>query len=277
MLVVDACRRDGAGGSPTVVSLGAAAPDDELARLPGRYGTSHLAVLDPPAAAGGPLPVRFFTSAGPLANCGHGTVAALAVLAGRTGSFEGTLSIAGREVAARARQSGDGVEAWFDQGAVALRPVRDDEWAAFVGALGVGAENLHPIERVVVASPGRERLLVPVVDREVLATLRPDHVALARASRRFAQLGSFVYVPPDSENRCAARMFAPAIGVTEDVANANSSGCLAVHRLATGRPGELVVEQGDALGCPSSVLVRAARDAGGHIVTQVGGVARVRS
>jgi predicted PhzF superfamily epimerase YddE/YHI9 len=51
--------------------------------------------------------------------------------------------------------------------------------------------------------------------------------------RRYGLLGCFVYVPPAGDRPGAARMFAPAIGVDEDVANANSTGCLAAHLLAT--------------------------------------------
>jgi predicted PhzF superfamily epimerase YddE/YHI9 len=70
-------------------------------------------------------------------------------------------------------------------------------------------------------------------------------------------------------------MFAPAIGVPEDVANANSSGCLAAHILATGRGSAVTVDQGDALGRPSTVQAAATR-LGGAITTTVGGIARVR-
>jgi predicted PhzF superfamily epimerase YddE/YHI9 len=69
-------------------------------------------------------------------------------------------------------------------------------------------------------------------------------------------------------------MFAPAIGVPEDIANANSTGCLAAHMLATGRDPEVAVDQGDALGHPSTVYATAASTDRG-IATRVGGAARL--
>ena len=69
-------------------------------------------------------------------------------------------------------------------------------------------------------------------------------------------------------------MFAPAIGVPEDIANANSTGCLAAHLLVTGRSADVEVDQGDALGHPSTVYASATRTAHG-IATSVGGSARV--
>jgi len=44
----------------------------------------------------------------------------------------------------------------------------------------------------------------------------------------------------------AARMFAPSIGVPEDVANANSTGCLAAHLAGQGAI-ELTAEMGESL------------------------------
>jgi predicted PhzF superfamily epimerase YddE/YHI9 len=72
-------------------------------------------------------------------------------------------------------------------------------------------------------------------------------------------------------------MFAPAIGVDEDVANANSTGCLAAHLLDTAgaRTIAIEVEQGDALGRPAAVLASARRGPAG-ITTRVGGLAVVR-
>ena len=58
-------------------------------------------------------------------------------------------------------------------------------------------------------------------------------------------------------------MFAPAIGVDEDVANANSTGCLAAHLLDTTGAQTVAteVEQGDTL------VVRTRRALVGSVIT----------
>lgn len=280
--VVDACLRDGAGGSPTaVVTSGAGLADVDLARIPSRTGTSHVAVVDPHGSSGGTRTLRFFTREGELRTCGHGTVAAIAVLSlqGAREGFEGRLRLAGRDREATGtvraeRGRGALVEASFEQGTVEHRAATGDERAAFLGALGLDGDALHPDDAAAVASAGTARMLLPVVDRAVLARIRPDHERLAAESRRYGQLGCFVYVPPSSSEPAVARMFAPAIGVPEDIANANSSGCLAAHFLITGRNPDVAVDQGDALGRPSTVHASAARGARG-IVSRVGGSARV--
>jgi trans-2,3-dihydro-3-hydroxyanthranilate isomerase len=281
VLVVDSCLRGDDGGSPTavVVTAGEEIGDVELARIPARTGTSHVAVICETGTGG--RTIRFFTPDGELPGCGHGTVAALAVLALPDGGLPSRLRSAGRELAASARIApGTGpdrvVETWFDQGPIQHRDATDDEQDTFLAALGLERNLLHPEDPVVVASPGRERLLIPVADRTVLAGIRPDHERLAQQSRRLGQLGCFVYVPPSPERPAAARMFAPAIGVPEDVANANSSGCLAARLLLLGRDPNLTVDQGDALGRPSTVHATARRSEAG-VVTRVGGRVRVRS
>jgi trans-2,3-dihydro-3-hydroxyanthranilate isomerase len=255
--VVDACLRAGAGGSPTAVVT--SGDDLDFTRIPPLAGTSHVAVI------GRDRSVRFFTADGELPGCGHGTVAAIAVLAAGAAGFDGRLRAGGRDFAASGVSSAGTVEAWFDQGPVALEPAGAELVAAFLDAIGLAAPD--PGDPPVLASPGRSRLLLPVTDRGVLAALRPDQERLARVSRRFGQLGCFVHTGSPGT---AARMFAPAIGVPEDVANANSTGCLAAHRRATGHDPAVAVDQGDTLGRPSTVRATATAT-----TTLVGGTARI--
>jgi PhzF family phenazine biosynthesis protein len=121
-------------------------------------------------------------------------------------------------------------------------------------------------------------MLVPVHDRPALLGVRPHFGRLTAACRRYGLLGCFVYVPPVGDRPGAARMFAPAIGVAEDVANANSTGCLAAHLLDTTGATTIAieVEQGDTLDRPASVLASARHGPAG-ITTRVGGLAVVHN
>jgi PhzF family phenazine biosynthesis protein len=278
VLLVEACLRNGVGGSPTAVVLdGGGLADADLMRIPARIGTSHVAVVYPPGGPGGSWRLRFFTTEGELPGCGHGTVAALAVLAARGAPKRLQLRVAGRDFQAVSETvPGALIEAWFDQGTVEHRSATGDERAGFLAALGLKEDALHPDDEVTVASPGRDRLMIPVLDRAMLAGIRPDQERLSAESRRHGQLGCFVYVPPSATGPAAARMFAPVIGVPEDVANANSSGCLAARLLVTGRTSTVAVDQGDALGRPSTVNAYAVHTRHG-IATRVGGVARIFS
>jgi PhzF family phenazine biosynthesis protein len=184
------------------------------------------------------------------------------------GGFTGLQHTGGRTFVVRAARRPDGIEVSFDQGLVTLRAASTAERAA--------VEALRPHGDVTVASPGAPRLLVPVADRDALGALAPDLDALGAATRRLGLLGCFVYVAPDGSGaRAAARMFAPAIGVPEDVANANSTGCLAAHLWTTAGIARIEVDQGDALGRPATVHASAESTVDG-IRTWVGGRAVIR-
>lgn len=298
VVMVEACLRGGGGGSPTAVVMGRGdLQDADFVRIPPLVGASHVVWVGPPVAAGDSREVRFFTATGELPACGHGTVAAitavateprrvaLAAGAGQVAEwerFEGRLRAGGRDFDASGRSdpsggydpSGATVETWFDQGLVGHRFADEGLVGDLLAALGLGVDDLHPGDVPAVASPGMPRLLLPVADRDVLSALAPDRDRLVFQSRRHGLLGCFAYTPSAPGRRAAGRMFAPAIGVPEDVANANSVGCLAAHLLATGRDPSVAVDQGDALGRPSTVYADAARTADG-IVTRVGGVGRL--
>ncbi|MFH8387701.1 PhzF family phenazine biosynthesis protein [Kitasatospora sp. NPDC018058] len=89
--------------------------------------------------------------------------------------------------------------------------------------------------------------------RTALAELAPDFALLRAACDRYGLLGCYVYSPPDRLGRAAARMFAPSIGVPEDIANANSTACLAAAHATTGGADNLAVDMGDHLGSPSTI------------------------
>lgn len=277
VLVIDSCLRDGAGGSPTAVVLGSQGLSDaDLRRIPSRLGVSHVAAVA--LSAGQDPVVRFFTSEGQLPGCGHGTVGVITalVLAGEDPP-PARLSIADRTIAASASvttRTADGhalVTSWFEQGLISRREPTAAELDAFLDPLGLDRTALHGGYPIAVASPGRERLLLPVTDPAVLAQLRPDMQALAAASQRFGQLGCLAYVPPSLTGHAVARMFAPAIGVPEDIANANSTGCLAAVLLMDGHDPDIIVDQGDALASPSTVHAIAQHTRRG-VTARVGGV-----
>ncbi|PZF85925.1 PhzF family phenazine biosynthesis protein [Jiangella anatolica] len=236
-------------------------PDADRRRVPVLAGTSHAVFI----ADADPVRLRFFTSAGELPACGHGTLAALAVLAGRSGTdLDVALTAAGRTFAGRAVRTGSLVTAEFDPGPVTLRDPAPAEHQDVAAALGAAPETF--MDGAVVASAGRPRLLVPLSTRAAVAALNPDLDRLRAACDRHGLLGCYVHSAPDDDGRVAARMFAPSIGVPEDVANANSTACLAAH---LGR--RVTADLGDALGRPATVT--ATVQPGGAV--RLGGTAAV--
>ncbi|MFE5589857.1 PhzF family phenazine biosynthesis protein [Streptomyces sp. NPDC056549] len=257
--VVHACARDGRGGSPTAVTDDGPYGDDERRRVPGAAGASHAVFVSRgPEQDGRPVfSLRFFTSEGELPSCGHGTLAALGYLAARAGTdsdpYRVTLRVAGRTFPGRAVRKGPYAEADFAYGPVELREPDPGESALVLPTLGIPPHALGPGLRV--ASVGRPRLLVPVASPSALAALAPDMERLRAACDRLGLLGCYVYAAPSPSGRVAARMFAPSIGVPEDVANANSTACLAAHLGERGID-RVTVDMGDSLGSPATLRAR---------------------
>ncbi|MEU8424765.1 PhzF family phenazine biosynthesis isomerase [Micromonospora sp. NPDC048835] len=242
--------------------------DDDRHAITCRTATSHTAFIDTSTAD--TLTVRFFTSAGELTNCGHGTIAAQAVLLHRSGATEhhGRQRTAGRTFATTAIRRRGGGEVWFDQGVIALADHADATGGGIIAALGLQRTDIAADVRV--ASPGTPRLLVPVRDHRTLLSMQPDFDRLATECRRLGYLGCFTYALSPTARTATARMFAPAIDVNEEIANANSVGCLAAHLLDTSSNSEIEVHQGAAPRRPSSMSASATHTGSG-IVARISG------
>ncbi|MER6122041.1 PhzF family phenazine biosynthesis isomerase [Streptomyces sp. NPDC001795] len=273
--IVNACLREGHGGSPTAVLDETTLSDDERRTVPVLMGTSHAVFVSVEDSGHDvrDVSLRFFTATGELPACGHGTVAALAFLAERAGGreFQATVRTQRRVFTGRAARVNGRLTASFDPGAADVREPAAGEHDPVLHALGITPGTLAPGTRV--ASLGRPRLLVPVRTRSVLAALAPDFDRLRDACDQLGLLGCYVYCVPTAEGHVTARMFAPSIGVPEDIANVNSTACLAAHLAREGMT-DITVDMGDALGKPSTITAAARRSTPGPLV-HVGGAATI--
>ena len=159
----------------------------------------------------------------------------------------------------------------FDPGEVELREATAHERSLALDALGQHPEILE--SEICVASVGRPRLLVPIASRSALAGLTPDYDRLRAGCDRLGLLGCYVHSAPAADGRLAARMFAPSIGVPEDVANANSTACLAA-KIAQPGVSRITVDMGDSLDQPATITATA-KSTGANIQIRVGGAAEV--
>lgn len=269
--VVNSCTREPRiGGSPTALVHEQSLSDAQHRSVPALAGTSHAVFAD---EQDGVVSLRFFTSEGELPACGHGTIAALGVRASGALDRDWSVRTKAGVFAARTRWMREYAVAEFDAGPVRVRAAAGAESDPVTAALGLGGGH-----RCHVASTGRERLLV-AADALALRRLAPDFKRLREVCDRAGLLGCFVYAPsayaPVGRGRLAgrarfeARMFAPSIGVDEDVANANSTAGLAAALAGDGL-GAIAVEQGGALGRPSRIYADA-QARGDGVAVRLGG------
>lgn len=272
--IVNACLRDGRGGNPTAVLEDASLTEFERCQVPKRMGTSHAVFVSADGGLHRPLTsLRFFTATGELPGCGHGTVAALAFLAqnSKRDPYHVTLHASERSFAGKATRASGDVSAVFDPGGVKLREPTLDEGRIVLGALGHDPEIL--VAESCVAWLGRPRLLVQLSTPTAVARLQPDFDQLRDGCDRLGLLGCYVHSIPTTEGQLSARMFAPSIGVPEDVANVNSTACLAA-RLLQRNMNRINVDMGDSLNSPATITATT-RQTQLAAQIRVGGAARI--
>ena len=210
--IVNACLRDGRGGSPTAVLEEAALTELERRQVPKLTRTSHAVFV---SARDGDAhrslaSLRFFTTTGELPGCGHATVAALAFLAQNAGRdpYHVTLRASERSFAGEATRAGGHVSAVFDPGAVQLRQATVDERVIVLDALGRDRDILVP--GICVASLGRPRLLVPLSTPTAVARLAAGLRPAPRPVRSSRPSG-LPSIRSRDRRASSARMFAPSI------------------------------------------------------------------
>ncbi|WP_225771727.1 PhzF family phenazine biosynthesis protein [Inquilinus sp. Marseille-Q2685] len=265
--LVDVFADEPLAGNPLAVVPEADGLEDDLLRRIARElnqseTTFLLAPTEPDAAAR----LRSFTPAGAeVSGAGHNALGAWWWLAesGRLGPLGEGLALrqqlGGRLLPVAVEARGGRLAAiGLTQGepqALAEHP----EPAALAAALGLRGDDLLPGPRTV--STGAPHLLVQARDRAAVAAAGPDAARLLAELHRAGAQGCYLYSldPADPEAAAHARFFNPTVGLWEDPATGSAAGPLAWHLASRGlvpASGELVIEQGHALGRPSRIAVR---------------------
>jgi trans-2,3-dihydro-3-hydroxyanthranilate isomerase len=127
------------------------------------------------------------------------------------------------------------------------------------------------------ASAGVPYLFIPVRDRKILARVRVDHDAWTRELSSFWAPHLFVFTRDTelSGSTLRARMFAPAMGITEDPATGAAAAaiarCLALFEGYPAGHHHWRIEQGMEMGRPSTIDVFAHIDRGDLTAVRIGG------
>ncbi|GAA4254414.1 PhzF family phenazine biosynthesis protein [Dactylosporangium darangshiense] len=126
--------------------------------------------------------------------------------------------------------------------------------AGLAAALGLAEDDLVPDRPARVVSTGAGHLLVPIRDRAAVDRAAPDTARLIAALRDVGE-GCYLYTHDtvDPAATAYARFFNPAMGIPEDPATGTAAGPLAA--VLTAGDGTVVVEQGHAMGRPSTITV----------------------
>jgi PhzF family phenazine biosynthesis protein len=271
-------------GNPAAVVPEAGGLDAATMRaVAAELGRPATAFVGPAPGSGADRGLRWFSATGAeLSLCGHGTVAAAHVLAGRGEVPGGRLVFATstRRLAVTVEGADRDRRAWFEPDCPRWIPATDD-LGPLLETLGLGVPAVGTW-----APPARtsERdLLVPVTGLDPLARVAADFGQLARALAERDLRGVCLVAREVREPGALthSRFFAPGVGIPEDAATGSAHAAIGAWLWDTGNlprdhgTASFRAEQGDFLGRPGRLAVevdgvdgRATRvRVGGHAVT----------
>lgn len=285
--VVDVFTDTRFGGNPLAVITDARGLDGETMRqIAAEFGFSETTFVLPPDDPAHTARVRIFTPTTEVPFAGHPNVGTAYVLARAGRLFERDLGdeLAFEEqaglVAVRVLRAGGGVTG---AAIAAPRPLEigpEVDMATVALCVGLPVDEItlrnHPPRFVSVGLPF---VVAELSSREALAQARPlrEQFALADAALPRAtglSLSIFLYVR-EGAGQISARMFAPLDNVPEDPATGSASAALAAF-LAQRLPRAdttlaLTIAQGEDMGRPSTLRLKASK-AGGQVTrVEVGG------
>ena len=257
---VDAFSAAGQGGNPAGVLVDAEGlGTEQMQAIAAAMGLSETAFVQPHAQAD--RAVRFFTPTAEVGLCGHATIASWHLLMEKGIVPPGSYRMWTQSGMQQIRCEADGRVA-MSQNRPQFGPVLDPEPVA--ACLGITASQLMDPSHlpVQVASTGLHKIFAPIRDLESLMGIQPDLDAIEALSRSVGAIGVYCYTLESRHGGIAqCRNFAPVVGIKEDSATGTSAaatGCLLYHHGAVDstQAGDLVFEQGYALGQPSEIQVR---------------------
>lgn len=264
--------------------------DGQMQRIAAELALSETVFVWSPARIGGPWRTRIFTPAVELPFAGHPTIGTAFLLAtlGLVSDTDGIVKLTLEEGVGTVP-----VEVVLDEHGVpvtaaltvprvpeTVATVDPDELAAVVG---LDLADLHQELPVRGYSAGNPFSIIPVTDTTALARAQIDASRWALRVATSAAVHLYLVTPltaPAVEARTwRARMFAPAMGITEDPATGAAAAAFAgyIGEIAPAEDDQtILIEQGIEMGRPSIVrLTISASSAGGHPEVRVGGPAVV--
>jgi PhzF family phenazine biosynthesis protein len=243
---------------------------------------SETAFIFPPSAPDHDVRVRFFTPATEVPSCGHATIAAHYVRARELNLPSCTViqkigvGILPVEIL---REDGD-YRVVMTQGRPEFdEPFDEAQSGEIIAALGLARTDLDARCPIQVVSTGHSKVLVGIRERTTLNRLKPEMTRLTEISERIKCNGYFVFVLADDRDGALShgRMFAPAVGISEDPVTGNANGPLGAylvkHRLVQTHSKRFTFKgrQGEAIGRPGMVDVTVEIENGEPKTVRVGG------
>lgn len=282
--IVHAFTQQNEGGNPAGVVLNADTYNTEqklqIARAVGLSETAFVSSSDCAS-----FKLEFFTPNRQIAHCGHATVATFSLLRELGKVSDGLCS----------KQTIDGNRdilikgdlAFMQQNTPRYQSISADDsdfaslHARILQSMGLTEHDLLRDRLPTIVNTGNAFLAIPIIGRECLANIQPNHEEIGNISEELDLVGFYPFTldVQDSSHAASTRMFAPRYGIGEESATGTAAGplaCLLYSQYNIPGP-TLQIEQGVLMEPASPSLIKVELDIQqGQIPSlMVGGRARV--
>lgn len=276
---VNSFTRQPFSGNPAgVVPDARGLSDSEMQLIARELNLSETAFVLPASDKSADVTVRFFTPSTEVPICGHATIAAHFILASTgAGSATRIQHTGAGPLRVETVETQGTYQIWMHQKPAEFSSPFDGQTVdRIVKALGIQCADLLTDYPVQVVSTGHSKIMIAVRRRACIAAMHPDAQALIDISKRVGCNGFYPWTLDRPDEGCLThgRMFAPAIGITEDPVTGNASGCLGAYMIQHGLlplndegVAFFYAGQGHELGRPGRVLVEGRRQHPGDPVT----------
>lgn len=247
---VDSFTRSRFHGNPAgVVPNADGLTDDQMQRIARELNNSETAFIFESDCSDCDVEVRFFTPTTEVPLCGHATIAAHYVRAIEGSAVSGRVlqkTKAGILPVDIIQEAGD-YSIVMTQGTPEVSsPFETNVVNKIVNALGIQADDLRIDCPISISSAGHSKIMVGLKSNKQLHHLSPNMEELSTISAKVGCNGYYVFtLNPEEQVLVHGRMFAPAIGITEDPVTGNANGPLGIYLVHYGICRELETE--DAL------------------------------
>lgn len=231
---VDSFTREKFHGNPAgVVPNADGLTEEQMQRIARELNNSETAFIFQSNSPDYDVEVRFFTPTTEVPICGHATIAAHYVRAVEGSAASGRILQKTKAgiLPVDIVEEGNDFSIIMTQGTPkAETPFPTETAERITDAMGLSADDLRKDCPICIASAGHSKIMVGIKENSKLHQLTPNMEKLSAISKETGCNGYYVFtLNPNEEVLVHGRMFAPAIGITEDPVTGNANGPLGIY------------------------------------------------
>lgn len=252
--------------------------DEEMLKIAQEMNYSETTFICDSEPDNGGYPVRIFTPKRELPFAGHPTLGTAYIISEeiiKTDVVQVILNLAVGQIPVNWKPEESGKKIlWMRQNSPEFTHIYDHKLLAPV--LNLELSDFDPDYPIQEVSTGIPFIIVPLKTQSALRKAKVNLEYYTELIKRTMAKEIFIFCPETHhpENQLCARMFAPALGITEDPATGSANGCLAGYlshyRYFGSDQVNIRVEQGYEINRPSLLLLKAEK-IGDLIQVEVGG------